>query len=203
MKLQLGGQDKPSEKRPRIPKAFTRLPTTVSSNVQMIPFLSSFGLKLQCTSSLMRNSMPRRKYAPRSRHWHLPPKSVDQPRYSLSSSLSLPVIHASMHRPPTKIYIPTVARYITAPVAQIQFLDENVYSALIGYGPKSAVRFLVRYLFLEISSQRKTLLPQLDSTTRTPVEQILDSYKRTHKLNISDFLTQHSPPIPFFEWDTR
>ncbi len=102
---------------------------------------------------------------------------------------------SSMHHPPTKIYIPTVARYITALVAQIQWLDENGYSALIGYGPKSDVRFLVRYLFLEISSQRKKLLPQLDNTTRTPVDQILDSYKRTHKLNISDFLTQHGPPI--------
>ena len=93
-------------------------------------------------------------------------------------------------RPPTKIYIPTVARYIAALVAQIQWLDENGYGSLIGYGPESDVDLLVRYLFLEISSQRQKLLPQLDDRTRTRVEQILDGYKRTRKLKFSDISSQ-------------
>ena len=82
-----------------------------------------------------------------------------------------------------KIYIP---RYITALVAQIQWLDESGYGSLIDYGPGSDVGLLVRYLFLEISSQRTKLLPQLDNKTRTRVEQFLDSYKRTCKLKFSD-----------------
>ena len=90
--------------------------------------------------------------------------------------------------PHTKIYIPTISHYITALVAQIQWLDENGYGSLIGYGPESDL--LVRYLFLEIPSQRKKLLPQLDNKTRTRVERILDRYKRTHKLKISDISTQ-------------
>ncbi len=87
---------------------------------------------------------------------------------------------------PTKIYVPTIAHYITALVAQIQWLDQNGYSSLIGYGPVTDVDLLVRYLFLEISSQRKKLLPQLDKETRTRFEQILNSYKRTRKLKFSD-----------------
>ena len=93
-------------------------------------------------------------------------------------------------RPPTNIYIPTVARYIAALVAQIQWLNENGYGSLIGYGPESDVDLLVRYLFLEISSQRQKLLPQLDDRTRTRVEQILDGYKRTRKLKLSDISSQ-------------
>jgi hypothetical protein len=94
--------------------------------------------------------------------------------------------------PRTKIYIPTIAHYITAlrVVAQIQWLDENGYGSLIGYGPESDVGLFVRYLFLEIPSQRKKLLPQLDNKTRTQVERILDRYKRTSKLKISDISTQ-------------
>ena len=41
--------------------------------------------------------------------------------------------------PRTNICIPTITRYITALVAQIQWLDENDYSSLIGYGPESDV----------------------------------------------------------------
>jgi len=63
-------------------------------------------------------------------------------------------------------------------------------TALIGYGPETDVDLLVRYLFLEIPSQRKKLLPQLDNKTRTQVERILDRYKRTHKLKFSDISTQ-------------
>jgi hypothetical protein len=59
------------------------------------------------------------------------------------------------------IYILTVARYSTGLVVQIQWLGENGYSALRGHGPRSDVRFLVRYLFLEIPSQRKKLLGAL------------------------------------------
>ncbi len=93
-------------------------------------------------------------------------------------------------RRPTKIYVPTVACYITALVAQIQWLDQNGYGSLIGYGPVTDVDLLVRYLFLEISSQRKKLLPQLDKKTSTRVEQILNNYKRTRKLQFSDILNQ-------------
>ena len=65
--------------------------------------------------------------------------------------------------PRTKIYIPTIARYITALVAQIRWLDENGYGSLISYSPESDVNLLVRYLFLEIPSQRSKRLPQLDN----------------------------------------
>jgi len=88
--------------------------------------------------------------------------------------------------PRTKIYIPTIAHYITALVAQIQWLDENGYGSLIGYGPETDVGLLVCYLFLEIPSQQKKLLPQLDNGMCTRVERILNRYKRTHKPKISD-----------------
>lgn len=90
----------------------------------------------------------------------------------------------SSTHPPTKIYIPTVARYLAALLAQIQWLHENADGSLMGYGPRSDVGLLVRYLFLEIPSQRKKLLPLLDDETRTQLEQILDSYKRTQKLKV-------------------
>ena len=89
-----------------------------------------------------------------------------------------------MRHPPTKIYIPTVARHLAALLAQIQWLHENGHDSLIAYGPRSDVGLLVRYLFLEIPSQRKKLLPRLDNEARTQLEQILDSYKRTQKLKV-------------------
>jgi len=46
------------------------------------------------------------------------PKSIDQPKYSLSSCQS-----PMRRRPLAKIYIQTIARYITALVAQIQWLE--------------------------------------------------------------------------------
>jgi len=51
--------------------------------------------------------------------------------------------------------------------------------------PSPDVDLLVPYLFLEIPSQRKKLLLHLDNKRR-----ILDSYKRTRKLNFSDISNQ-------------
>ena len=43
---------------------------------------------------------------------------------------------------------------------------------------------LVRYLFLEIPSQRRKFLPLLRSESRCELEKKLDGYKRTHKLKV-------------------
>jgi hypothetical protein len=91
---------------------------------------------------------------------------------------------STTRQPQTKVYIPTIARYLDALLAQIRWLQENGYNSLMASGPRSDVKFLVRYLFLEIPSQRKKLLPLLRSESRCQMEKILDEYKRTHKLKV-------------------
>ena len=41
------------------------------------------------------------------------------------------------------------------------------------------VSYLIRYLFLEMPSQRRKILPLLESKSR--MEEVLDQYKRTYK----------------------
>jgi len=91
---------------------------------------------------------------------------------------------STTRQPQTKVYIPTIARYLDALLAQIRWLQENGYNLLKAYGPHSDAGFLVRYLFLEIPSQRSKLLPLLRSESRCQMETILDGYKRTHKLKV-------------------
>ena len=82
--------------------------------------------------------------AVRSGHWHLPPDT----RHLCRS---------------------TIACYITALPAQIQWLGENAYGSLITCGPAD-VDLRSDIFFLEISSQGKKLLPRLYSETHTRVE---------------------------------
>jgi len=85
--------------------------------------------------------------------------------------------------PPTKVYIPTISRYLDSLLAQIQWLEDNGCSSLGVYGPSADVGFLVRYLFLEMPSQRKKLLPLLMSESKIKLEEILDRYNRTGRTN--------------------
>jgi hypothetical protein len=77
----------------------------------------------------------------------------------------------------------SMSRAIWTP-SQIRWLRENGYSSLIAYEPKSDVKFLVRYLYLKIPSQRRKLLPLLKSEAKHDLQKILDGYKRAHKLNV-------------------
>lgn len=48
--------------------------------------------------------------------------------------------------PQTKVYIPTIPRYMDALLAQIRWLEENVGSPRSVYRPMSDIRLLIRYL---------------------------------------------------------
>ena len=86
-------------------------------------------------------------------------------------------------QPQTKLYIPTISRYLDALLAQVRSLQKSGY-ALIAYGPRADVTISVRYLFLEIPSQRRKLFLLLRSESRCELEKILDGYKRTRKLKV-------------------
>ena len=96
---------------------------------------------------------------------------------------------STSRQPQTKVYIPTISRYLDALLAQIRWLEDNGYGSLTIYGPRTDVDLLVRYLFLEMPSQRKKLLPLLNSESRSQLEKILDRYKRTYKLRLTSHET--------------
>ncbi|KAF8337704.1 hypothetical protein F5887DRAFT_1285016 [Amanita rubescens] len=79
----------------------------------------------------------------------------------------------------SKVYIPTISRYLDALLAQSRWLEENVDRGLCLYGPSVDVSYLIRYLFLEMPSQSRKILPLLESKSR--MEDVLDRYKRTYK----------------------
>jgi hypothetical protein len=91
---------------------------------------------------------------------------------------------STSRQPQTKVYIPTISRYLAALLAQTRWLQENGYGSSGVYGPRADVEFLVRYLFLEMPSQRKKLLPLLKSEWVGELVKILDRYKRTIKLRL-------------------
>jgi hypothetical protein len=79
------------------------------------------------------------------------------------------------------VYIPTISRYLDALLAQCRWLEENeVYASGI-YGPAADINYLIRYLFLEIPSQSRKILPLLESESRSRMEEILSRYKRRYK----------------------
>jgi hypothetical protein len=83
----------------------------------------------------------------------------------------------------SKVYIPTISRYLDALLAQSRWLEENERCASRSlYGPANDVSYLIRYLFLEMPSQRRKILPLLESKSR--MEEVLDRYKRTYKYRI-------------------
>lgn len=83
-------------------------------------------------------------------------------------------------QPQTKIYILSIPRYMDALLAQSRWLEENTDSSGV-YGPSVDVEFLIRYLFLEMPSQREKLLLLLKCESKTQMEKILDRYKRIYK----------------------
>jgi len=121
---------------------------------------------------------------------HPYPESCHNPRLLTTPNVRfLPRIlcQSTTRQQQKKVYIPTIARYLDALLAQIRWLQENGYNSLTAYGPRSDVKFLVRYLFLEMPSQRRKLLPLLRSESRCQMEKILDEYKRTHKLKVGNY----------------
>jgi len=115
-----------------------------------------------------------------------PETGVHNPRLLTSPNIRfLPhtLCQSTTRQPQTKVYIPTISRYLDALLAQIRWLEKSGYAS-IAYGPRADVAFLVRYLFLEIPSQRGKLFPLLRSELRCELEKILDGYKRTHKLKV-------------------
>lgn len=95
----------------------------------------------------------------------------------------LPHIHcqSASRQPKSKAYIPTISRYLDALVAQRQWLKENVPQGWRIKGPGTDASNLIRYLFLEMPSQREKILPLLNGESRSRTEEILDQYKRTYK----------------------
>jgi len=93
---------------------------------------------------------------------------------------NVPCQSATRH-PRTKIYIPAIWSYIAALLRQIKYLNDNSLDKVDGYGPRSDVSLLIRYLFLENPTQRTKVLPKLDKEARAQLEEILDNYKRTQK----------------------
>lgn len=97
---------------------------------------------------------------------------------------------SASRQPQTKVYVPSIARYLDALLGQLRWLEENVRHPMGVYGPRADVSLFVRYLFLELPGQREKLLPLLKGESRGDMEKILDGYKRTHKLNARLFLSQ-------------
>jgi len=81
----------------------------------------------------------------------------------------------------SKVYIPTISRFLDALISQHQWLKEREPYACRMYGPATDVSLLIRYLFLEMPSQRVKILPLLEGESRAQMEEILDRYKRTYK----------------------
>jgi hypothetical protein len=98
-------------------------------------------------------------------------------------------------QPQTKVYIPSISRYLDALLAQVRWLEENVHLSAGIYGPRADVSLFVRYLFLEIPGQRKKLLLLLRNKSKDEMEKILNGYKRTHKLNPRLFCLRKSRKI--------
>ena len=89
---------------------------------------------------------------------------------------------SASRQPQSKVYIPTISRYLEALIAQYQWLKENgqrVYDRRSG--PGVDVSYLIRFLFLEKPSQREKILPLMKCESRSRMEEILDQYKRTDK----------------------
>jgi hypothetical protein len=66
--------------------------------------------------------------------------------------------------PQTKIYIPSIARYIGALVSQIKWLKSND-TATWGLGPLYLVSLLNRYLYLEAPCQKRKLFKLVNQET--------------------------------------
>ncbi|KAF8800289.1 hypothetical protein BYT27DRAFT_7236138 [Phlegmacium glaucopus] len=89
---------------------------------------------------------------------------------------------SASREPQSKVYIPTISRYLDALLAQHQWLDKNEHGASRRLsGPAADVSYLIRYLFLEMPSQRRKILPLLESESKSRMEEILYQYKRTYK----------------------
>ncbi|KAM6492167.1 hypothetical protein JOM56_011891 [Amanita muscaria] len=88
---------------------------------------------------------------------------------------------SASREPQSKVYIPTISRYLDALLAQSRWLEENERRTSRLYGPAVDVSYLIRYLFLEMPSQRRKILPLLESESKSRMEQLLDQYKRTYK----------------------
>jgi hypothetical protein len=71
----------------------------------------------------------------------------------------------------SKLYIPTISKYLDALLAQRRWLEENERPASRLSGPDADISFLVRYLFSEMPSQRKKILPLLESESKSSQEQ--------------------------------
>lgn len=84
-------------------------------------------------------------------------------------------------QPKSKVYIPTISRYMDALVAQRQWLEENDPDASCIKGPATDASNLIRYMFLEMPSQREKILPFLNAESWSRTEKVLDRYKRTFK----------------------
>jgi len=88
---------------------------------------------------------------------------------------------STSREPQSKVYIPTISRYLDALLAQLRWLDENEHYASRLFGPAGNVSYLIRYLFLEMPSQRRKILPLLEGESKSWMEEILNRYKRTNK----------------------
>jgi len=115
-----------------------------------------------------------------------PEISADNPSLLTTPNVRfLPYTHicsqSASREPQSKVYIPTISRYLDALLAQRRWLEENERRASRLSGPAADVSYLIRYLFLEMLSQRRKILPLLDSASKDRMEEILDQYKRTYK----------------------
>jgi len=88
---------------------------------------------------------------------------------------------SASRQPQSRVYIPTISRYLEALIAQHQWLKENARHACHRSGPGADVSYLIRYLFLEMPSQREKILPLMKGESKNRMEEILDQYKRTDK----------------------
>jgi hypothetical protein len=113
-----------------------------------------------------------------------PDISAHRPRLLTTPNIRfLPHIlcQSASRQPQSKVYIPTISRYLDALIAQHQWLKENERHAWRISGPRADVSYLIRYLFFEMPSQREKILPLLNSESRTEMQEILNRYKRTYK----------------------
>jgi hypothetical protein len=88
---------------------------------------------------------------------------------------------SASREPQSKVYIPTISRYLDALLAQRRWLDKNERHASRLSGPAEDISYLIQYLFLETPSQRRKILPLLERESKSWMEEILNRYKRTYK----------------------
>ena len=93
----------------------------------------------------------------------------------------------SRREPQSKVYIPTIARYLDALLAQCRWLEENERRSSGLPGPSADVEYLIRYLFLEMPSQRRKIMPLLESESKSTMKEFFVSIQKDNQTQVQSY----------------